>query len=99
ATGQPIADRPLPVSQFLTHWSAGTARLPALNARLIEQMREYLRRNDVATVLVDPTANNAAHAITLFADAMGPPLREGDMDVWFHAPARAAAWLSRHPPS
>ncbi len=98
ATGQPVADRPLPVSQFLTHWSGGAARLPVLDARLIVQMREYLLDNHVDTVLVDPAAVHATPAIALFRDTMGPPRREGGVDVWFHARALANAWRAREGP-
>lgn len=91
ATGQPIADRPLPVSQYLTHWSGGAARLPSLNARLIVQMREFVLLNHVGTVLADPTFAHADQAVALFSDALGVPLVEGGMDVWFDAPARAVA--------
>ena len=95
ATGQPIADRPLPVSQYLTHWSGGASRLPALNSRLIVEMREYLLINHIGTVLVDPTALHANEAIALFSDTMGPPRREGGVDVWFHAQSLANARLAR----
>ncbi len=98
ATGQPIADHPLAVSQYLTYWSGGSSRLPALDARLIVQMREYLLINRIGTVLVDASNAHANEAITLFTDTMGPPRREGGVDVWFHAQALANAWRTRHGP-
>lgn len=94
ATGQPIADHPLPVSQYLTHWSGGASRLPALDSRLIIQMREYLLINHIGTVVVDVSAVHAHEAVVLFTDTMGPPRREGGVDVWFHAQSLANARLA-----
>lgn len=97
ASGYPIGDPPLPVDQFLTYWSGGTSRLPVMGPRLVAQLRSFLARNNVGTVVLDPSAAHAAAVLTLFAATMGPPRREGGVDVWWHARTRADAWLARHP--
>ena len=88
-TGQPAADRPLAVTQFLSHYSGGLARLPAFNDKLKVRMREFIFLNHVGTVLLDPNATNASRVLPLFESALGPPQSEGAMDVWFHAQSLA----------
>ena len=88
-TGQPAATRPYAVTQFLSHYSGSQARLPTMDAKFIVRMREFVRLNHVGTVLLDPNAADADKVLALFVAAMGPPLNEGGMDVWFHAQALA----------
>jgi hypothetical protein len=88
-TGQPASTRPLQVTQFLSHYSGANTRLPTLDDKLKVRMREFLFLNNVGTVLLDPSAANADKVLPLFEAAMGPPLNEGDMDVWPHAQALA----------
>jgi hypothetical protein len=68
-----------------------------MGPRLVAQLRSFLARNNVGTVVLDPSAAHAAAVLTLFAATMGPPRREGGVDVWWHARTRADAWLARHP--
>jgi hypothetical protein len=90
-TGQPAATRPLQITQYLSYWSGAHTRLPALNEQLVVRMREFLLFNRVGTVVVDPAAPHASHALALFDAAMGTPHGEGGLDVWFHAQAMARA--------
>jgi len=94
-TGQPAATRPLQITQYLSYWSGAHTRLPALNEALIVRMREFLLFNRVSTVLVDPAAPNAVHAVALFTAAMGAPKNEGGLDLWFHAQAMARNTAAR----
>jgi hypothetical protein len=88
-TNQATSMRPLAVTQYLSHLSGAPTRLPPLNDKLVVRMREFLYINNVATVVLDPTAPHATSALALFRDAMGAPLSEGGVDVWFHAQALA----------
>jgi hypothetical protein len=96
-TGQPAATRPLQVTQFLSHESGAHTRLPDLNAKLVVRAREFMYFNDVATVVVDPSAPNAAAVVTLFSDALGAPQTEGGVDVWFHAVSLAHQMQAKNP--
>jgi hypothetical protein len=96
-TGQPASTRPLQVTQFLSYWSGAKTRLPDLNAALIVRMREFLLFNNVGTVLLDPTAPHSNQALALFSDSMGPPQKEGGLDVWFHAQRLARAVAAKVP--
>jgi hypothetical protein len=96
-TGQPASTRPLQVTQFLSYWSGARTRLPDLNAALIVRMREFLLFNNVGTVLLDPTVLHANQALALFSDSMGPPQKEGGLDVWFHAQRLARAVAAKVP--
>jgi hypothetical protein len=89
-TGQPVDIRPLAAAQYLMHMTGSNTVLPVTNQKLIDRMRELLFLNDVGTVIVDPTAVNAAPVEAIFTDVMGPPQREGGVDVWFHAQALAS---------
>jgi hypothetical protein len=90
-TGQPASTRPVAVTQFLSNLSGAHTRLPVLDDKLVVRMREFLFINNVGTVVLDPTAPNATSALALFRGAMGAPLSEGGVDVWFHAQTLARA--------
>ena len=60
-------------------------------------MREFLLFNNVGTVLLDPTAPHSNQALALFSDSMGPPQKEGGLDVWFHAQRLARAVAAKVP--
>ncbi len=92
-TGQPAATRPLAVLQFIAHYSGASTRLPAFTPALVVRMREFLYLNDVATVVLDPSAAGARPVQALFTAAMGAPVSEGGVNVWFRAQqlARRAA--------
>ncbi|MDH2904286.1 MAG: hypothetical protein PXZ08_10115 [Actinomycetota bacterium] len=88
-TGQPAATRPVAVTQFIAHYSGANTRLPTFNQALVVRMREFLFLNRVGTVVLDPSTANADKVRALFEAAMGPPLNEGGVSVWFHAQALA----------
>ena len=84
-SGLPADTRPTSVTQYLENLSGGAVRLPVVNPRLKSRMRQFLFLNDVAAVVLDPTAPNASLVLTLFSDVMGPPVSEGGVDLWLHA--------------
>lgn len=84
-TGQPASTRPVAVTQFISHYSGANTRLPTFDNALVVRMREFLFLNNVGTVLLDPSAANADKVRALFLAAMGPPVNEGGISVWFHA--------------
>ncbi len=84
-TGQPAATRPVAVTQFISHYSGAPTRLPTYDEALIVRMREFLYLNNVGTVILDPSAVHAAPVQALFVAAMGPPVHEGGINIWFHA--------------
>ncbi len=84
-TGRPADTRPTSVTQYLENLSGAATRRPVVNARLVSRMRQFLFLNDVAAVVLDPSAPNAPLALSLFSDVMGPPVSEGGVDLWLHA--------------
>jgi hypothetical protein len=84
-TGKPAATRPTAVTQYLENLSGGNTRRPAMNALLVTRAREFLFLNDVGSVVLDPSAPNAALADALFRAAMGPPRNVGGVELWLHA--------------
>jgi len=90
-TGQLARTRPLTVTHFFAHWSGSSLSAAPLDAHLVTQMREFVRLNNVGTVVVDPTAGGATPVVTLVSEALGAPRREGGVDVWFSALALARA--------
>jgi len=52
-----------------------------------KELREFLARYRVATVLAEPIGARPAAAIALFERALGAPVRSGGMDAWFDVPS------------
>ena len=86
APGSPAA----PVQVFLAWKAMGRrglhgAKPPALNGRLVAELRLYIRRYGVDTVVFDRLGMAPAAVLLLFERALGKPRAEGGVDLWFNA--------------
>jgi hypothetical protein len=63
-----------------------------LDGRLVADLRLYIRRYGIGTVVFDPVGRRPALALALFERALGAPASIGGVDVWFQT-----ARLAREP--
>ena len=87
---RPPALPPVRVQEFLAWAELGNSSphpktTPALNGRLVADLRLYVRRYGIGTVVFDPVGSRPALALALFDRALGAPTEIGGVDVWFHA--------------
>jgi len=94
-TALPPALSPIEVQEFLGYWTMDGGYLtpapPPVDARLVAEVRTYVRRHQVGTVILDPSWPRASAVLSLLERALGKPVFEGGVDLWFHAQARSAA--------
>ncbi len=96
ATFRPPALPPRAVQVFLAWKAMGRrglhgAKPPALNGRLVAELRLYIRRYGVDTVVFDRLGMAPAAVLLLFERALGKPRAEGGVDLWFNAARLARA--------
>ncbi|MGA2529227.1 MAG: hypothetical protein ABSG36_08725 [Acidimicrobiales bacterium] len=95
-TARPPALKPIAVQEFLIYWTNGTGGYlvntpPPADARLVAQMRLYIRLHAVGTVVVDRAWPQSGIVLSVMQRALGPPIFEGGVDLWFHAQTRAVS--------
>ncbi|MGO9206090.1 MAG: hypothetical protein ACLQBX_07865 [Candidatus Limnocylindrales bacterium] len=94
---QPPALPPLRVQEFLAWAESGNTNSHpmttlTLDGRLVADLRLYIRRYGIGTVVFDPVGRRPALALALFERALGTPTSIGGVDVWFQT-----ARLAREP--
>jgi len=92
----PPALSPIDVQEFLGYWTwpAGGYLVetpPPADSRLVADVRLYVRRYGIGTVIFDPAWGQSAIVSFVLQRALGEPISEGGVDLWFHAQAKAAA--------
>ncbi len=71
------------VTRFLEFWTHDyVGRPPVLDSALVQEFRDYLKKNHVAAVVLEPSAVNARKVLPLFTRALGATVREGGIDLW-----------------
>jgi hypothetical protein len=96
-SSRPPALRPRAVQRFLA-WEAMGRRgyhankPPADNGRLVAELRLYIRRHGIDTVVFDPVGKTPSVVLSLFERALGEPVATGGVDLWLDA-----AKLAREP--
>jgi len=59
---------------------------PPINVITTSDLRTFLRRYDIDTVVVEQVGSNPRLAINYVTSALGPPRRSGSADLWFDVP-------------
>lgn len=85
----PPALQPPAVQEFLDYWdvprgivdSVSRKRLPA-NSKLVSDLRDYVRRNDITAVIFEPAGRDAAFVLSHFERAFGRPRKIGGVEIW-----------------
>jgi hypothetical protein len=85
---------PFAVQHFLAWEDVGgrglaAKRPPALDRHLVAELRVYIRRYGIGTVILDPIGSEPSAVRALFERALGAPRRLGGVDCWFDAGRRA----------
>jgi hypothetical protein len=85
---------PYAVQHFLAWEDVGglglaAKRPPALDRHLVAELRVYILRYGIGTVILDPIGSGPAAVRALFERALGAPERLGGVDCWFDAGRRA----------
>jgi len=94
-TPKPPVLAPAAVQTFL-EWEAvdgrglRARRPPRLDRRLVAELRLYIRRYGIDTVVLDPIGGRSSVVRALFERALGPPKVEGGVYCWFDTAARVA---------
>ena len=93
-TSWPPALQPIAVQEFLVYWTTATGgylvkKPPAPDARLVSEMRIYVRRYGIGTVVVDSSWPDAETVVSVLRRALGDPVSAGGVDLWLNAWARA----------
>ena len=81
---------PFAVQHFLAWEDVGgrglaAKRPPALDRHLVAELRVYIRRYGIGTVILDPIGSGPSAVRALFEWALGAPRRLGGVDCWFDA--------------
>jgi hypothetical protein len=93
-TAKPPELPPFAVQHFLAWEDVGgqglaAKRPPALDRHLVAELRVYIRRYGIGTVILDPIGSGPSAVRALFERALGAPRRIGGVDCWFDAGRRA----------
>jgi len=93
ATSKPWSTPPDDVASFLEYWQSpvhsSSATAPPVTSALLRDVRTFVRRYEISTVVVSMRAPHASSVVSLFSRVLGSPRREGGAAVW--------PYLSRSP--
>lgn len=89
-SSRPPALRPRPVQRFLAWEAMGrrgyhAKKPPADNGHLVAELRLYIRRYGIETVVFDPVGKTSSVVLALFERALGEPVAAGGVDLWLDA--------------
>ena len=86
ATSKPWLTPPYDVAAFLEYWQSPvhppTSPSPVITSAMLRDVRVYLQRYEISTVVVSTSAPHASPVVGLFSAALGSPHLEGGADVW-----------------
>jgi hypothetical protein len=93
-TALPPPLAPIAVQEFLAYWTTGAGGYlvetpPAANSHLVAQLRTYVRRYRIGTVVLDSSWPQAAIVLAVLRRALGDPVSQGGVDLWLNAETRA----------
>ena len=94
-TAEPSVLKPLSVETLFNASFYGTATAAQFallkRSNLVGDLRVFLRRHDVGTIIVLPLGEHPAFVTERVTAAIGAPLHSGGVTVWFHVQQRLAA--------
>jgi len=95
-TPWPPALSPIAVQRFLSYWTSAEGRLlvttpPVASSRLVAEVRLYVRKYGIGTVIFEHVSPQSAIVFSVLERALGKPMFEGGVALWFDAQRRAAS--------
>ena len=95
--GQPRLS-PYAAQKFLAYWDWSSetsnpvaSQPPASNARLVKQLRTYVRRNRVTAIVFEPFGGNPSLVKSVLERAFGPGTEYGRVELWLDVPREEEA--------